>query len=127
MRLSAEFLAVRKRGRSLGGRYLVLATLELDEPGPSKVGFVVSKRVGNAVARNLVKRRLHGIVGRFDSFLESQRYIVTIARKGAAEQPFATLQKEWHRLAKRAHLLRATGTDTANPSASDTEAASATN
>ncbi|MGK0184809.1 MAG: ribonuclease P protein component [Verrucomicrobiales bacterium] len=136
MRLRSEFLRVRKQGRSYGGRYLVVAVLELEQleekSTQSKMGFIVSKRIGNAVARNFVKRRLHGIVGKIDADLQSQRYIVTIARKGAAEQTFATLQKEWHRLAKRAHLLLAPAfsldscKDAANKSFSDTEAPSAT-
>lgn len=35
---------------------LYTATIGADEP--SRIGFIVSKGVGNAVARNLVKRRL---------------------------------------------------------------------
>ena len=35
---------------------LYTATIGADEP--SRIGFIVSKSVGNAVARNLVKRRL---------------------------------------------------------------------
>ena len=33
-------------------------SLVADEPGPARVGFVVSKAVGNAVVRNRVQRRL---------------------------------------------------------------------
>ncbi len=45
--------------------HLLLADPEHDDPtpaGPARVGFVVSKAVGNAVQRNLVKRRLRDIL-----------------------------------------------------------------
>jgi ribonuclease P protein component len=106
MRWRSEFLNVRKQGRSFGGRFLVLATLKTEELEHFKVGFVVPKYVGNAVARNAVKRRLHGIVGSRSADIDPHCYVVTIARRGAAEQTFATLQKEWHWLAKRAKLLQ---------------------
>lgn len=46
--------------------HLLLAGPEQHDPTPAepaRVGFVVSKAVGNAVQRNLVKRRLREIVG----------------------------------------------------------------
>ncbi len=50
-------VAVRS-GRRCGSRNLVVH-LDLQAPGdPARVGFVVSKAVGNAVVRNRVKRRL---------------------------------------------------------------------
>lgn len=104
MRRRSEFLRVRKHGRSFGGRYLVLAVLPAAEIDAFKVGFIVPKRVGNAVARNRVKRRLRMIVAETASALQPKHFLTTIARKGAAEQPFAVLRKEWRRLAKRANL-----------------------
>ncbi|MEZ5326261.1 MAG: ribonuclease P protein component [Verrucomicrobiales bacterium] len=105
MRWRSEFLNVRKQGRSFGGRFLVLATLKAGEIEEFKVGFVVPRYVGNAVHRNAVKRRLHGIVASRTAEIDPHRYVVTIARRGAAEQSFATLQREWLWLAKRAKLL----------------------
>ena len=105
MRWRSEFLKVRKQGHSFGGRFLVLGTLKTEELEHFKVGFVVPKYVGNAVARNAVKRRLHGIVGSKSADIDPNCYVVTIARRGAAEQTFATLQKEWHWLANRAKLI----------------------
>ncbi|HET9597658.1 MAG TPA: ribonuclease P protein component [Anaeromyxobacteraceae bacterium] len=53
--LRRDFLAVQERGRKLhAGAYLVLA---LESPrGQPRLGITVSTRVGNAVARNRVKR-----------------------------------------------------------------------
>src|SRR5210317_1663645 len=105
MRLRSEFLAVRKKGRSFGGRWLVLARLKQEDIETFKVGFIVSKKVGNAVARNRVKRRLRGVVSSTADRLEPNHYLVTIAKKGAAAQDYATLKREWRWLAGRAGLF----------------------
>jgi ribonuclease P protein component len=53
--LRREFLAVQERGRKLhAGAYLVLALP--NQLGHARLGLTVSTRVGNAVARNRVKR-----------------------------------------------------------------------
>lgn len=39
----------------------VLHVLRRDQLGPSRLGFVVAKSVGNAVTRNRVKRRLRSV------------------------------------------------------------------
>lgn len=106
MRSRSEFLRVRKEGRSFGGRYLVLAALRAEEIATFRVAFVVPKRVGKAVHRNLLRRRLRAIVAEAVDALQPGHYLVTIARAGAAEQSYATLWKEWRWLAKRARLQR---------------------
>lgn len=70
------------------------ATQELQtkpQSGP-RVGFTVTKRVGNAVARNRVRRRLraaaHQIVPVYG---KAERDYVLIGRKAALEQPFECL------------------------------------
>ncbi|RLY93925.1 ribonuclease P protein component [Kocuria tytonicola] len=57
MRTSAQFsTTVRSGARS--GRRNVVVSVRGGTGEPSRVGFVVSKAVGNAVTRNKVKRRL---------------------------------------------------------------------
>ena len=57
MRTSAQFSAtVRSGARS--GRRNVVVSVRNGTAEPTRVGFVVSKAVGNAVVRNRVKRRL---------------------------------------------------------------------
>lgn len=45
-------------GRRRAGRTIVAHVLRTEEARPARFGFVVSKAVGGAVQRNLVKRRL---------------------------------------------------------------------
>lgn len=56
--------AVRRGVRAATPTVVVHVSLSTGQnpPGTSRVGFVVSKRVGNAVVRNRVKRRLRHLV-----------------------------------------------------------------
>ena len=68
MRHSGDFARTIRTGSRAGGQHLVVHLLLPDahtDPTlapPARVGFVVSKAVGNAVRRNLVKRRLREIL-----------------------------------------------------------------
>ena len=64
MRTSAQFSAtVRSGARS--GRRNVVVSVRMHTGEPSRVGFVVSKAVGNAVTRHAVSRKLrHTVVQR---------------------------------------------------------------
>lgn len=54
----AEFLAVAARGRKTPMPGLVLQVLKRSDQAPARLGFTVTKKVGNAVVRNRTKRRL---------------------------------------------------------------------
>jgi len=57
LRKNADFQRVRRQGQSSANRLIVLIILpnNLDH---SRFGFAVSKRIGNAVKRNKVKRQM---------------------------------------------------------------------
>ena len=54
----AEFLRVASKGRKAAVHGLVLQALPRGDDAPARVGFTVTKKVGNAVIRNRTKRRL---------------------------------------------------------------------
>ncbi|MDO5701684.1 MAG: ribonuclease P protein component, partial [Bowdeniella nasicola] len=56
-----DFRRVFSQGVSAGGSHLVLHAEYTDEPG-LYVGFIASKKVGNAVQRHRVKRQLRHLV-----------------------------------------------------------------
>jgi len=53
-----EFLRVAANGRKAATHGLVLQALNRDDQGPLRVGFTVTKKIGNAVVRNRTRRRL---------------------------------------------------------------------
>jgi ribonuclease P protein component len=54
----AEFLRVAARGRKAPSPGLVLQALARDDEAGVRLGFTVTKKVGNAVIRNRTRRRL---------------------------------------------------------------------
>ncbi len=54
----SEFLRVASKGRKAPVHGLVLQALARDDRGPARIGFTVTKKVGNAVIRNRTRRRL---------------------------------------------------------------------
>ena len=57
LRKRSEFLAVR-RGEKRRGRLFLMEVLARGDDLPARIGFTVTKKVGNAVVRNRVRRRL---------------------------------------------------------------------
>ena len=58
LRKRAEFLRVAAKGRKVPVHGLVLQALPRGDEGPARLGFTVTKKVGNAVVRNRTRRRL---------------------------------------------------------------------
>ncbi len=101
----AEFDRVRKQGQAQRGRLVVLSVLTENSGRPFRAGFVTSRAVGRAVARNRVRRRLREIVRRHQREIVDGTWIVTIARANAVGATYRQLEAEWLRLAKRASIL----------------------
>ncbi|SNY90456.1 ribonuclease P protein component [Cohaesibacter sp. ES.047] len=86
----SEFLTAAK-GVRLSRRGFVLQVLRRkpEDDGPPRVGFTVTKKVGNAVVRNRVKRRLREIARLHGSdHMQSGWDYVLIGRIGALHLPF---------------------------------------
>ena len=102
LRRSADFTLVYRRGRTLSSELLALRSLKTGQP-VSRVGFAVGKRLGTAVRRNRVKRRLRAAVMAL-ALVPGWDIIVT-ARPGAALKDYTTLHAALTALFRRAHLL----------------------
>lgn len=101
-----EFAAVRKKGRSQGTRNFLLATLPDESLEHVKIGLITSRRVGNAVKRNRIRRRLRSLLSKYGDRIESGRYLVMVARPSASEATFQQLERDWLRLADRLGILK---------------------
>jgi ribonuclease P protein component len=60
---SRDFDAVYRHGRSVSTRFLVLYRFDRDaeEEGEARLGIAVPKKIGGAVVRNRIKRRLREV------------------------------------------------------------------
>ena len=97
-----DFARVHGQGKWLGGGLVGFKSRPNDLP-QARYGFIVSKRVGKAVVRNRVKRRLREIVRQLD--LKPGTDIVLSARPQAAQANFGALQTAVLSLLARAGLL----------------------
>ena len=77
------------------------------DSGPPRVGFTVSKKVGGAVERNRVRRRLREIVRLSDAGpLRPGSDYVLVGRRAALELPFDRLIADFARALGRIHQER---------------------
>ena len=111
----SDFLHVRGGARwvtpafTLQARHRQMALVEDARPGltdniGSRVGFTVTKRIGNAVMRNRIKRRFREIVnGNYDALSKSPIDYVLIARQGGEMRRFKDLDGDFKLALKRVH------------------------
>jgi ribonuclease P protein component len=97
-----DFSSVYRKGTSRSSSLLVLRALP-NGLSVSRFGFSVSKRVGGAVVRNTMKRRLREILRIMP--IQSAWDIVFIVRPPAASADFSTLKKTVEDLLTRVGLL----------------------
>jgi len=103
LRRAADFSAVYNRGRAWSGARVVVKVRQNGLP-ESRFGFAVGKKLGGAVVRNLVKRRLRAITSALP--VRGGWDIILIARAPAVAATFQDLQTETYELFRRAKLLR---------------------
>lgn len=76
----------------------------LDEP--VKLGLITTKKLGNAVVRNRVRRKLRGILQRNGERIVPGYWMVLIARKAAADATSDQLEKEWKWMLHRIGMIQ---------------------
>jgi ribonuclease P protein component len=93
----SDFRAVANGVRT-SGRAFALQARRRDENGAPRVGFTVSRQVGNAVERNRVRRRLREVV-RMSAALGSEGLCpghdyVLVGRRAALAAPFSEMMRD---------------------------------
>jgi ribonuclease P protein component len=111
LRQRADFLAAAS-GIKVPATAFVLQARNRRDTGPARFGFTVSKKVGNAVERNRVRRRLREIV-RLSAASRPQagHDYVLVGRRAALNQPFAAMTQDFEGALRRAHARRSGKTE----------------
>ncbi|WP_457598564.1 ribonuclease P protein component [Hydrogenimonas sp.] len=101
LRRSADFDRVYKSGKRWHDPAFVLFAL----PGRERrrVGFVASKKIGNAVKRARAKRRLRALFLKMAPMLKTGEYVL-VAKPPVLDAPFCELEKAFRRAVKRLNI-----------------------
>jgi ribonuclease P protein component len=102
---ASQYERVKRDGDTRRGKLLMLSVVPVENSRPWRAGFVTSRRLGGAVVRNRVRRRLREIVRQHQHELREGFWIVLVARRDAAKANYQQLEHEWLRLARRASIL----------------------
>lgn len=106
LRQRSDFLAAATGIKVPATAFVLQARKRADE-GPVRLGFTVSKKVGNAVERNRVRRRLREIVRRsgLNQMQRGHDYVL-VGRRAALKVPFARIADDFMAALRRMHAGR---------------------
>ncbi|HET9459809.1 MAG TPA: ribonuclease P protein component [Sphingomicrobium sp.] len=102
MRKRSDFLAANAGRRAATPGFVLLVRDRGDDNPQKRVGFTVSRKVGNAVTRNRMRRRLRELARQIvpeHGYSGSDH--VMIGRTGGIERDFALLRQDLERALRR--------------------------
>lgn len=105
IRRQADFAAVRNEGRRQHGAAFIFAVRRRPADASSdlpRFAVVASRRVGNAVTRNLLKRRMRVIFRENQTLFPGDVDVIVTLQARAAEVAFADLERHFRAAAHRA-------------------------
>ncbi|WP_163655351.1 ribonuclease P protein component [Listeria sp. PSOL-1] len=103
---SDDFQKVFKRGKSVANRQFVIYTLKKEDLVHFRIGLSVSKKIGNAVCRNRIKRCIRQVFHELDDGLVQENDYIIIARKPAANMDFHEIKKSLIHVLNIAHAFQ---------------------
>ena len=105
LRNRADFGRVYRYGKSFANRQLVVYWSNRPEVERFRLGISVSKKMGNAVVRNRMRRLIKEIVRLNMDKLQSKVDIIFIVRKGAVDMSYGDLEKSVLHALRKAGLI----------------------
>lgn len=102
---NTEFQAVFKKGRSVANRQFVIYILDKDQQENFRIGLSVSKKIGNAVTRNRVKRYIRQVFHELEDQIKDHKDYVIIARKPVADMNYHEVRKSLEHVLKVGKVL----------------------
>ncbi|MDX8045466.1 ribonuclease P protein component [Gracilibacillus sp. S3-1-1] len=102
---NSDFQKVFKKGASFANRQLVIYYLHKDQQEHYRVGLSVSKKIGNAVVRNQIKRYIRQAFLELDVMIKQEYDIIIIARQPVKSMDFHQIKKSVNHLLYKTKLL----------------------
>lgn len=105
LRKRAEFQRVRGGGRASTSSFVLEGKARVPSAdAQARFGFTVTKKLGGAVVRNRIRRRLKAAIGELVVRMADRQFdYVIVARDAALERPFVELVSDLELAFKRVH------------------------
>jgi ribonuclease P protein component len=101
-----EFQEAFQKGRSFANRQFVVYTLTKEDQDYFRIGLSVSKKIGNAVMRNQIKRYIRQSIFELSDLIIPGNDYVIIARKPVAEMDFFDVKKSLTHVLKVGKVIK---------------------
>jgi len=88
-----EFQRVFHHGNSVANRQFVVYQIDKSNQSHFRVGISVSKKLGNAVVRNRIKRLIRSVLTELKPQLQSEIDFIVIARKPVVSMNYQEVKK----------------------------------
>ena len=105
LKQNSDFRLVYTRGKNAVSPRVVIYCRKNRRKG-NRVGFTVSRKLGNAVTRNRVRRRLREIMRLHDGELRKGYDLILVARSRAVNTDYRKLESDVLRCLEQLQLLK---------------------
>ncbi|MFB5676982.1 ribonuclease P protein component [Paenibacillus terreus] len=106
LRNRADFSRVYRHGKSFANHQLVVYWSRRKDVDQFRAGISVSKKIGNAVVRNRMRRLLKEIIRHHEHEIMEHVDLIFIVRKGAVTMSYKELEKSVLHVMRKASLLK---------------------
>lgn len=106
LKRNKEFRRVYRKGSSRANELMALVFIKSRTPALTHIGFSVSKKIGNSVCRNRIKRRLRSAFDPLLGIIKPGYDIIVIARAPVAGAEYTAICAAARSLLRRGDLIR---------------------
>lgn len=100
----ADFNKVYRYGKSTANRQFVVYYMVVPSTEHFKLGVSISKKIGNAVVRNRLKRQIKEILRLDSTRIKNHYHFIVICRQQAAMMDYHQMRRSLIHVLKRAQL-----------------------
>ena len=106
LKKNKDFQLVYKCGKSYANKYLVMYIKE-NNTGKNRLGISVSKKVGNSVSRNRIKRLIKENYRLLEKDVKEKNSLVILWKKnvGKEQANFYTIKEDMYYILKKAEMI----------------------